>query len=325
LNPAARLPFIDALKGLAILGVLFTHMAFTTRFDAAALAHIRLLQTLSGWCVLAFFFASGVLHGHADAERDLKSFARRRAIRLLIPCAAFTWLNKLLLLAAKAGGLLGADAAPSLATPADIAAFVFVPAAPQFYFLAHLFLIAVIVHALLKIRLVAHPLAPWILAALLLQSYMLLPLDRPHGKALTQLPLYAAAYLTGFAFARSRGAETRDGTFQYAGIAIFAGDIAIAAPAHPQLLHALVPLAFAALAPLLPTRIFSVPAALGKKSGAIYAWHAPIVMTALSIVLVKASLTGWLLIAAMMLLTIAASILIASIVRRFDPHGIFRL
>ena len=334
MNPPARIPFIDALKGLAIVGVLFAHMGFSARFDAATLDHILLLQTLTGWCVLAFFFASGFLHAHADAGRDLKNFTQRRAVRLLIPCAAFSWMNKLLLLAASAGGFLHTDAAPSLATPADILAFVFVPAAPQFYFLAHLFIIAVLVHALLKARLLAHPFAPWLLAVLLLQSYWFLPLAKPHGEALTQFPLYAAVYLSGLGLVsnlrlfRSRSAALpaakTSGWRQFAGIMLFYATIAVGI-VRPALLYALVPLALALITTFFFRRILPPFAALGKKSGAIFAWHAPLIMTAFSIALVKFSLTGWPLIAAMTVLTIAASILLDSLVRRFDKRGIFRL
>ena len=322
MNPAARLPFIDALKGLAILGVLFAHMGFTERFDEAALAHIRVLQSLTGWCVLAFFFASGFLHGHADAQRDWKSFARRRAARLLIPCAAFTWLNKLLLLAAKACGFAGTVAAPPLATAADIAAFVFVPASPQFYFLVHLFLIALAVHALLRARLLSLPLEPWFLAALLVQAYWFLPLTGPHGESPAKLPLYAAVYLTGLAFARARDARRMPLAI---GMMIFAVSAVIAAAAQHAVLHALVPLAFALLAPFVHARILSPAAALGRKSGAVFAWHAPLVMSALSVTLVKFRLAGWPLIAAMTALAIIVSLVIASFVRPLDRRGVFRL
>jgi len=64
---------------------------------------------------------------------------------------------------------------------------------------------------------------------------------------------------------------------------------------------------------------------LGRRSGAVYAWHTPIVMPAISTVLAKLSLSDWPLIVVMSVLTITASLLLDSIARRFDNAVIFRL
>ncbi len=322
MNSRARIPGIDALKGAAILGVLFVHMAFSARFDAATLGHIRLLQDVFAWCVLAFFFASGLLHGLNDTARGIRDFATRRAIRLLIPCAAFTWMNKLLLLAAKAGGFLASDAAPAPEGLRAVLEFIFIPAAPQFYFLAHLFAIAVVAHVLLRLRLTGNGFAPWLLAALLLQAYWFLPLEKPHGEALTQLPLYGALYLAGIGFAQA-GKSPR--AITGAGAAVFLIAVAAVATHRVPAIDAAIPPALALLFSVVPAGILAPLAWLGKRSGAIYAWHAPLLMPVLSIILVKLHLAGWPLIAAMSILTAAASLAVAAVVRRFDRHKILSL
>lgn len=321
-----RIPFIDALKGLAIVGVIFVHMGFASRFDSGTLADVRMLQKIFGWCVLAFFFASGCLHlGGSATEQNWETFTLRRARRLLVPCAAFSWAYKALLLGAKAAGFIAATDAPALRTPADIAAFAFVPVAPQFYFLVHLFCIAVAVHPVLRLRWFRHPCTPWMIAAALLQSYWLLPLDLPHGEALTQLPLYAASYLAGIGFTRSVQAEKLRGFRPASGMLLFIVAVAAASAARPQVLHSLVPPLLAAFAMLLPLRAFAPAALLGLHSGAVYVWHAPIIMPVISILLTKLPLNGWLLITGMTVLTLGTALVLESLVRRFDTRGFFRL
>lgn len=320
----ARIQSVDALKGVAILGVLFIHMAFTARFDSAALSHVKLLQNVSAWCVLAFFFASGVLHACNDSDCTFTGFVRRRAVRLLIPCAAFTWLCKLLLLAANACGFLTSESVAWPATASGLLSFVFVPAAPQFYFLAHLFAIAVIIHLLLKMRLLGNPVVPWIGAGALLQAYWLLPLEKPHGEALTQLPIYTAIYLAGFGFA-SAGEKNRIPCKTRLGLLFFITATIAVGMKHEQALHAIVPPLLILVLSLAPASGISPPAWLGRKSGVIYAWHTPILMPALSLLLAKTPLNGWLLVASMTILAITGSLLVGSVVAIFDRRGWFRI
>jgi len=326
LSTQTRIPFVDAIKGLAIVGVLFVHMGFASRFDEGTLADVRMLQRIFGWCVLAFFFASGCLHtGAGAAEQDWKAFILRRARRLLVPCAAFSWVYKALLLAAKAGGFIAAAHAPALQTTADFTAFVFTPVVPQFYFLVHLFCIAVAVFPFVRLGWLRQPWVPWLIAAILLQSYWLLPLDLPHGEALTQLPLYAASYLAGIGFARSIETEKWRGFRHAGGMLLFGAAVAAASVARPQVLHAVAPPLLAAFAMLLPLRALAPAVTLGRHSGAVYVWHAPILMPVISILLTKLPLSGWPLIAAMTVLTLGITLWIDSVVRRFDTIGIFRL
>jgi len=105
LTTSHRVQAIDSVKGVSIIGVLFIHMGFSRRFDPATLADIQTLQHLFAWCVLAFFFASGCLHGNSThAAPRWIDFVKKRARRLLVPCLLFSWGYKLALLAAKSAG-----------------------------------------------------------------------------------------------------------------------------------------------------------------------------------------------------------------------------
>lgn len=328
MKPHGRLDFLDALKGLAILGVVLIHMGFAGRFDAAALGAVHALQEGFTWSVLAFFFASGSLHrssGHLD--EGWCAFAKKRAWRLLVPCAAFSWLYKLLLLAAHRAGFMSA-APPSLATATDIACFFLTPAAPQFYFLVHLFIISLAVHAIMRLPALresrrAGRVLPWWIAAALLQCHWLLPFRQLHGEAPGQLPLYAALYLAGVE--ASRHPQMR-GLLRDPGFIGFIPAVGILAAAQPGLLWIFAPLALTAALRRIPSPAALAPLAfLGRRSGGIYAWHTPIVMPLLSIALTRLHLSGWPLVAAMIFTTPAISLALDSLVRRLDPRGIFRL
>ena len=321
-----RIPALDSAKGLAIVGVLFVHMAFTSRFDAATLASIQTLRQIFAWCVLAFFFASGFLHrGKNLAIENWTDFVKRRARRLLVPCLAFSWGYKLALLAGASFGVVAPAPFQWPLTPASIFREAFTPAAPQFYFLVHLFIVAVAVHSMIRLRILQSEIARWLLAAIFVQSYWLLPLDKPHGEEFSHLPLYATAYLLGLQFANPGPPLRRPLFFRGSGPVLFAASCLGIAIFKPQLLHLAVPVIVLQLAMHLPAHLHSPCTFLGRRSGAIYAWHTPIVMPILSVLLTKLSLTGWPLILAMTIATLGISLVLDSIARRFDRPGIFRL
>ena len=321
-----RIPAIDFTKGFAIVGVLFVHMAFTSRFDAPTLASIETLRQIFGWCVLAFFFASGFLHrGKNPAIERWTDFAKKRARRLLVPCLAFSWAYKLALLAVASAGMLAAPPFRSPVTPIALLREAFTPAAPQFYFLVHLFIVAVAVHSLLRSRILEREIAPWLLAAILVQSYWLLPLDKPHGEELSHLPLYATAYLIGMLSAHPADRSHRARMERWAGAILLGASCVSIAVFRPQVLHVAIPVLLLQVAMRLPARIQSPCTFLGRHAGAIYAWHTPIVMPVLSVLLTKIPLTGWPLILAMTIATLGISLLLSSLVRPLDRLGLFRL
>jgi fucose 4-O-acetylase-like acetyltransferase len=86
---------IEMLKGISIIGVVLMHMEFRSRFSEQAIALLDHLQILFGWCVLAFFFCSGLLLKTEEMQlKNLKSYIFKRAHRLLIPCIVFSIFYK---------------------------------------------------------------------------------------------------------------------------------------------------------------------------------------------------------------------------------------
>ncbi|MCX6922959.1 MAG: acyltransferase, partial [Verrucomicrobia bacterium] len=145
-TPAApRNEAVDALKGLAIIGVIFAHISFQSRLSATNLAKISVVQRLFGWCVLAFFFCAGRLTRIGQTkERGWLDFALKRAKRLLLPCVVFSVTYKACLLVIYHLFHLGQ---PGRFTPVSVSywlAFVLVPVGPQFYFLPYLFVVSLV-------------------------------------------------------------------------------------------------------------------------------------------------------------------------------------
>lgn len=300
-------------------------MSFTSRFDPATLASIAMLQRLFAWCVLAFFFASGFLHRGDEPVESLTGFARKRARRLLVPCLAFSWAYKIAMLGGASFGIMPSPLSHVPRTAMGWLAEIFTPAIPQFYFLVHLFIVAVGIHALLRLHMMRTEFSRWLLAAIFLQSYWLLPLDRPHGEALSQIPLYSAAYLLGMQFAKFVNDPHRRWKTHALGAALLGISWLTIAIFHQPMLHLVAPLLVVSFASRLPDRVQMPLTFLGRRSGAIYAWHTPIVMPLLSLVLAKSSFSGCPLILSLTLATLAISFALDSTARRFDRHGLFRL
>ena len=90
---------IDTIKGLAIIGVVFAHMSFTSRFELATLILVDDMQKIFGWCVVAFFFSSGLLckKNNCKDSKTIYSFIYKKFKRLIAPCFVFSITYKLIL------------------------------------------------------------------------------------------------------------------------------------------------------------------------------------------------------------------------------------
>jgi hypothetical protein len=77
---------ILAIKGLAIIGVVFHHIA-NRRLDHQAAGWLQVLIVLFNWCVLAFFCISGYLQALSDSKRTrpVWEFTQVRFNRLVVP------------------------------------------------------------------------------------------------------------------------------------------------------------------------------------------------------------------------------------------------
>jgi acyltransferase len=77
---------VQALKGLAIIGVVLFHIT-NRRFDQQVIGWMHDIIILFGWCVLGFFCVSGYVQALSDSRKNksVLEFTRNRFQRLLIP------------------------------------------------------------------------------------------------------------------------------------------------------------------------------------------------------------------------------------------------
>jgi fucose 4-O-acetylase-like acetyltransferase len=237
-----RLAEIDLLKGWSILGVIFIHMSFASRFSAGTMDAITKLQALFAWAVVAFFFCSGFLFAKSSqAMQPIAPYAAKRAHRLLLPWLGFSILYKALLIAGYHAHLVAA------APPRQFPALLLWPGAPHLYFLPMLFLVSISFRILLTFLRQEWALA--LLALLLAAAYTALGAGAPHGGELKNLPAYAATYLAGILFANPPFlAPTKRRVPLYALIAIAFAALCVA---QPTLAYLAVPLALLPLQRIL--------------------------------------------------------------------------
>jgi acyltransferase len=84
--PSARDQTVLAIKGLAIVGVVFHHI-LTRRADPTVAQWLQAIITAFNWCVLAFICVSGYLHALSEErrKRTVGEFVGNRLRRLMIP------------------------------------------------------------------------------------------------------------------------------------------------------------------------------------------------------------------------------------------------
>lgn len=295
---------IDALKGLSIVGVLFAHMSFTSRFDGATIAIVDGMQVWFGWCVIGFFYAAGALSS-AVKETSIAELAKRRARRLLVPYVAFSLTNNILLLAMERLGLTGANSPAPTGIGGEAWRLVQFGGV-QFYFLAYLFQITVAVAMVVRCcgRIAAATLAG---AGVIAGAFLLGSPSRGFGSEAALVPLYVSAYVAGLLVG---GDEALDAL----PCAILSGWPVLAAAAltgNPVWLQGLVPLL---LSPVLRWLVgmpgSAVAEWLGRESSGIYAWHTPIVMPVASIACTRLLGGGPAVILPVLAITVAASLLL---------------
>ena len=308
---------IDLLKGWSILGVIFIHMSFSSRFGPSLIAAITILQAIFAWAVVAFFFCAGFLYAKSrHALEPVTAYAAKRAHRLLLPWLGFTILYKTLLIAGHHFHLVAA------APPHGLVPLLLWPGAPQLYFLPMLFLVSVLFRILFTFLRLEWPLL--LLTLLLVAVYGWLGAGAPHGGELKNLPAYAATYLAGVLTPTPNfltPSKHRVFIFLLAAVAFAALCVV-----RPTLSYLAVPLAAFPLQRFLPGPAAAPIRYLGKQSGPIYVWHTPIVMPFLSILCAKYFFNSpWLLIPSLTVLTIALSVAIAHLVARVDRFGILVL
>lgn len=319
-----RVSEIDLLKGWSILGVIFIHMSFASRFSVEVITVITKLQSVFGWAVVAFFFCAGYLYAHSSSRlQPVGGYAAKRARRLLLPWLGFSILYKSLLIAGHRFHLIAA--APPIASGEPVLhqiwSLILWPGGPQLYFLPMLFVVSVVFRVVLDFLRREWALAG--LALLLAAIYVWLGAGAPHGGEIKNLPAYAASYLAGILTANPPLLmRTKRRRLIYSLIAVCFGALCIA---QPTVAYLAVPLAAFPLQRFLTGAVAWPIDFIGKFSGPIYVWHTPIVMPFLSILLARYLTSTWLLIPSLTVLTVTISAGIGRVVARIDPIGILVL
>ena len=270
---------IDCLKGIAIIGVVLAHLEYRSRLSPDCMAWVHHFQSILGWCVMAFFFCSGLLTKRPpQTTKEFVSWTGRRLKRLLLPCLAFSIAYKLALM------VIGQTNLFQWRSPIPVGirewlGFLLLPASPQFYFLPFLLAISLIFCPLLAIIR-----RPWIVWGATTALYLLIGFwakipSSPFGPAFALLIPYGYCFVLGLvAETITKGVDLWLATNFILGIgaAIFWRTEFFLYPLVPLILLRCFQKAGSIIYPIGLPR-------LGRFSSAIYVWHAPLLLPFCSI------------------------------------------
>jgi len=316
----SRVPQIDLLKGWSILGVIFFHMSFASRFGGNVLAALAGIRFFFAWAAIGFFFCAGFLFATSSGEAEpAGSYALKRAKRLLLPWIGLSLTYKFLLIAGHHFHLVTTAIPVRMGDSRwhELVQFIMWPGGPQLYFLPLLFATSVLFHLLL--HRVRQESALWLAALLLIVAFGWLGAGEPHGDRLVIYPAYAATYLIGILAARPAFLiPIQRRRFFFPVIALCFAGLCFS---RPTLAYLAVPLAAYPLQRFVTGPPGSLVSYLGRRAEPIYLYHTPIVLPFLSIVLAKCLPgTPWLLIPVLTALAIALSLLIARAISLADGY-----
>lgn len=285
-----RVKEIDLLRWISILAVVVHHGLSQSRHSRETIEAVNSLRSMLGWCVPAFLSISGVF---ADRNQPLVRFLSSRALRLLVPFVCVSAISYVGMLVVSSfvdlAGATNAELDPHL----FIVKLVFLSGyGPQMYFLPYLFLVAVICRGLFRwlgpggTVLALAVILSWQCAAWVVPRGLL-------GPGLDKLVPFALCFALGrwlFPLVSSDpvGALVRTGVVTVAA-AVASWTMAVVWPIDivvPLWLFLL--LRSTRMADLIPARI------LRLNSGAVFLWHAPILLMGTSVVLDRLGIRdGW--------------------------------
>jgi hypothetical protein len=264
---------ILAVKGLAIIGVVFHHLV-NRREDPQVTEWIKVLPSLFHWCVLAFICVSGYLHALSDSRRlkSVTEFTFQRFNRLMIP-----WLLLIIVFALIWQGLQMLHLNIAVAIPRDFFGKIAVSLWPvtmasvgeQLYYLPILFGTSV---AFVAIRSLLGLAGVWVLAVttfiVSLRFYPDLFTGFSPGVFLWSLSFYAAGYLL---FCH----RTKAGHVRLT--LVVCTIILVCFSGYSGIIRCL-PLWMIAEGSFL--RLYHIPGleSLGEASGTIYIYHTPFIL-----------------------------------------------
>ncbi len=269
-----------AMKGLAIIGVVFFHV-LNRRLEPETISLLTLVALSMKWSVLAFLCASGYVHAIADSrhpEQGILPFVLSRVRRLLLPFIAFNVIYITSYHLIQHSGLIAVrPTSPSgyfdkLLTNLWPLRDTFIE---HLYFLPLLFLIAVAFRVSLLVR---HTM---LRALALVTSWIVATVWFPDadytgfspGVAVWGLALYGTGYLLS---------SLRRKAPSLGPLCVVLASLAFAC-ACDQIMR-VVPLLLLLAFQLLGTRQIGLLCLLGEASGTIYIYHTPLLLQPLIIV-----------------------------------------
>lgn len=270
---------IHALKGIAIIGVVFHHVQ-NRRFCDEMNANIAILPIAFTWCVLLFFAISGWLHGLTEERRSktIGAFLLNRAKRLLVPFFALVLLYASIWQVIQIVGIsdIGARLARSFGTKVaqSLPGCDYNPVAEQLYFLPLLFVVASAIHVSFRIFGAG---GVWCCAAVVLFAGMiLLPGAGNTGPSSGVILFGCFCYASGFLMYLYR-------FFRYRIFVVLSVALLVFFVMGVEGLSKVVPLLMIeCMHQMRISRITSL-CMIGEASGTIYAYHAPFILAPLVI------------------------------------------
>ena len=306
---------IDNLKGLAIIGVVFVHMSFYSRFSAETIKIIDFLQLIFGWCVIAFFFSAGLVSKKVKREY-LIDFSRKKFKRLIIPCFYFSLTYKLILAVIS---YLGFSSYSSIIpdTLIDLSLFIIAPVGPQFYFLYYLFACSMISIAL-ELFLSRNMICIFAIFVLPILFYFIESPINSYGPDLNLIPIYLYSYILGMLFSKCNS-KNLNKLYAFSSLSISLVILIITNNQYLVFIQIYIPiiiwLSFIKLSSI--SSLFN-KTKLGMYSGGIYVWHTPIVLPIVSVFFTYLIGGGSLVILPIIIFTILISILMSRLTYKYD-------
>ena len=300
---SSRIAEVDITRAVAIIGVVVLHSTFQSRFGDNAMAVVSALGRLFDWAVLAFFFASGLLH---DQGLPFAALLKKKFVSLLAPFFAYNAFYNICFAGIAAGGLHINDFNPGLRL---LLTGLFKSPAFQLYFLPYLFCISIVVWTLNNLaRRYRGPLDMGVIL-LVVAFYVVNGFPRfSYGSEYAKLPLYLGAYLVGLV-----GRPLFEKPCRVPGMlwVILCAVLCLLVLFRLTMLSLLVPpLLFCAAANSKCLREFRPFARLGRHSGSIYVWHTPLMLPCCTLLLARLHVPALLNFSLSLGLTLGACILL---------------
>jgi surface polysaccharide O-acyltransferase-like enzyme len=312
---------IEMLRWVSMLAVVAHHAVFPGRYSPRTLQAIAHFREFVAWCVPAFFAISGAL---LRTEGSYAAFAAVRSRRLLVPYLTVSVLSFSAMCAVAASGLRFLRDSSSLDPKLFLVKILVLEGyGPQLYFLTYLFVVSLIVAGLRRF------LSAWattilLVVLLVLQSALWLAPRGSLGPGLDKFILFSVPFALGHWLAQLKRTSPR-GAWLVLSVS--------------TLVSAVASLAFRIAWPfeiVVPFWIYLLLSRSGLprlgasfldrwSSGAVFLWHAPLVLPALSISLDRIGVTqGWNY-AFSCLLSVPLSLGIDRLVRRIGLGGLISL